>query len=66
MTAGQQLSLTKKVFVLSSERDVFGRHGQSYVGKVKYSRAISFFTVFQLSASKLFIRINRSKKMTTQ
>ena len=37
MAAFHQLSMMKDVFILSSERDNFDRHGQSYVGKLKYS-----------------------------
>jgi len=36
MAASQQLTVAKDVYILSREFDNFDRHGQSYVGKMKY------------------------------
>ena len=36
MAASRTLSITGDVFVLSRENDNFSRHGQSYLGKLRY------------------------------
>jgi len=36
MAASLQLTVAKDVYILSSESDNFDRHGQSYIGKIKY------------------------------